>query len=157
MKNNEQAFVIENLKCTIQNDKEISIPNQSYDKTIVFFYPRDNTPGCTTENMDFSSLYQKFLDLNCILYGISRDSIKSHVKFKEKYKLEIDLISDEKEEICKKFDVIKMKNMYGKQVKGIERSTFILNKNGLIIHEWRGIKVKGHADEVLNFLQNHDQ
>ena len=126
------------------------------DKPIVlFFYPRDNTPGCTIENQDFARLKPEFENLGYLVVGISRDSIKSHNKFAEKFCLPFILLADEDETVCNLFGVMKDKNMYGKQVRGIERSTFIINTNKEIIKEWRKVKVDDHAEEVLNFLKNN--
>ena len=123
------------------------------DKTVIlYFYPKDSTPGCTREGQDFRDAYAKFLALNCVLFGISRDSLKSHENFKAKQNFPFELISDSEEELCTLFDVIKMKSMYGKQVRGIERSTFIIDGQGLLKHEWRKVKVEGHVDEVLAAL-----
>ena len=116
---------------------------------VIYFYPRDNTPGCTTEAQNFRDLHTEFRHLNCLVIGISRDSLKSHAGFAEKHALPFPLLSDSEELVCKQFGVIKLKNLYGKQVLGIERSTFLLDANGAIVHEWRGVKVAGHASEVL--------
>jgi peroxiredoxin Q/BCP len=121
---------------------------------IIYFYPKDSTPGCTNEGIDFKDLYESFKNLNTEIFGISRDSLKSHENFKAKYNFPFELLSDPDEEVCKLFDVIKMKNMYGKQVRGIERSTFIINDQGELIQEWRGVKVNGHVVEVLDFIKN---
>ena len=119
---------------------------------VLYFYPRDSTPGCTNEGIDFTNLYQDFKKKNVEIFGISRDSIKSHEKFKEKYNFPFELLSDSEEIACSLFDVIKLKNMYGKQVQGIERSTFLIDTEGKLINEWRGLKVPGHAEEVLNSI-----
>jgi len=119
---------------------------------VVYFYPKDNTPGCTIEAQQFRDLYVEFEKVNCEVIGISRDSIKSHENFKAKFTLPFDLLSDTDETVCNLFGTIKMKNMYGKQVHGIERSTFVLDKNGVLRHEWRGLKADGHAQEVLDFV-----
>ena len=121
---------------------------------IIYFYPKDSTPGCTYEGIDFKDLYKSFKNLNTEIFGVSRDSLKSHENFKAKYNFPFELLSDPDEEVCKLFDVIKMKNMYGKQVRGIERSTFIINDQGELIQEWRGVKVNGHVVEVLDFIKN---
>ena len=119
-------------------------------KTVVlYFYPKDSTPGCTREGQDFRDNNLKFKRAGAIVFGISRDSIKSHEKFKEKQEFPFDLISDEDEILCDIFDVIKMKNMYGKKVRGIERSTFLIDHTGTLKQEWRKVKVDGHVDEVL--------
>ena len=120
---------------------------------VIFFYPKDNTPGCTTENQQFRDLYKNFKKAGCEVVGISRDSIKSHENFKAKQELPFQLLSDSEEEACELFGVMKMKNMYGKQVRGIERSTFVLDTAGNIIREWRGLKADGHAQEVLDFVR----
>lgn len=120
---------------------------------VLYFYPKDNTPGCTNEGLQFRDLHQKFAKLGCEVYGISRDSLKSHQNFKAKMQFPFELLSDEDEKVCQQFGVIKMKNMYGKQVRGIERSTFVLDGEGRIAREWRGVKVPGHAQEVLDFVK----
>ena len=119
---------------------------------VIYFYPKDNTPGCTTEAQQFRDLYAKFKQANCEVIGISRDSIKSHENFKAKFDLPFELLSDTDETACNLFGAIKLKSMYGKQVRGIERSTFIFDKDGILRHEWRGLKADGHAQEVLDFV-----
>ncbi|HBL66028.1 MAG TPA: peroxiredoxin, partial [Achromobacter sp.] len=114
---------------------------------ILYFYPKDNTPGCTTESQDFRDLHADFLAASAVVIGISRDSLKSHENFKAKYELPFPLISDADETVCNLFGVIKQKNMYGKQVRGIERSTFLIDAYGVLVQEWRGVKVPGHAKE----------
>ncbi|AHE68310.1 peroxiredoxin [Legionella oakridgensis] len=121
---------------------------------ILYFYPKDSTPGCTIEGQDFRDQYQAFQSLNAIIFGISRDSLKSHEQFKTKQAFPFELISDTEETLCQAFDVIKMKSMYGKQVRGIERSTFLFDPTGKLCHIWRGVKVKGHVDDVLNALRS---
>jgi peroxiredoxin Q/BCP len=120
---------------------------------VIYFYPKDSTPGCTTQGMQFRDAYTQFQALNTEIFGISRDSLKSHENFKAKFTFPFELLSDAEELACALFGVIKMKNMYGKQVRGIERSTFVIDKNGKLIKEWRGVKVDGHAAEVLSFIQ----
>lgn len=119
---------------------------------VLYFYPKDSTPGCTTEAEEFNALLTQFLQLGYTVVGISRDSAKSHQKFINKLNLQFNLLCDVNETVCHQFDVIKEKNMYGKKVLGIERSTFILNHNGHIIHEWRKVRAAGHAQQVLNTL-----
>ena len=119
----------------------------------MFFYPKDNTSGCTQEGIDFSENYNKFKKLNAEIFGISRDSLKSHNNFKEKYDFKFDLISDTEENICNYFGVIKEKSMYGKKYMGVERSTFVIDKYGVLIKEWRKVKVKDHVDEVLEYIK----
>lgn len=122
-------------------------------KVILYFYPKDSTPGCTTQGMQFRDHYAAFNDLNTVIFGISRDSLKSHENFKAKFSFPFELLSDKEELACNLFDVIKMKNMYGKQVRGIERSTFVIDANGVLIKEWRKVKVKDHIEEVLAFIK----
>ncbi|NEX59889.1 peroxiredoxin [Noviherbaspirillum galbum] len=124
-------------------------------KTLVlYFYPKDNTPGCTTEGMQFRDLYPDFQRANTEIFGISRDSIRSHEGFKAKLAMPFELISDPDETVCNLFNVMRMKSMYGKQVRGVERSTFVIDGNGKLVKEWRGVKVPGHIDEVLEFVQS---
>ncbi|MFN7094411.1 MAG: peroxiredoxin [Burkholderiales bacterium] len=120
---------------------------------ILFFYPRDNTPGCTIENQDFARLHPEFAKAGYKVVGISRDTIKSHCKFAEKLALPFALLADPEEAVCAQFKVMKAKKMYGKDVRGIERSTFIIDSNKNILKEWRNVKVEGHAQEVLEFIQ----
>ena len=120
---------------------------------VVYFYPKDNTPGCTVEGTDFRDRHKDFAKAGAIVVGVSRDSVKSHEGFKAKMKFPFELLSDAGEEACTLFGVMKMKNMYGKKVRGIERSTFVLDSDGVIAREWRGVKVPGHAQEVLDFVK----
>ncbi len=116
---------------------------------VLYFYPKDNTPGCTAEGADFRDLHRQFVKLGAVVAGISRDTLKSHENFKAKMEFPFELISDGDEKLCTQFAVIKMKNMYGKKVRGIERSTFLIDSRGMLAQEWRGLKVAGHAEEVL--------
>jgi len=120
---------------------------------VLYFYPKDNTPGCTTEGTDFRDHHSNFTKLGAEIFGISRDSIKTHENFKAKLGLPFDLLSDPDELACNLFGVMKLKNMYGKQVRGIERSTFVIDTKGVLVQEWRGVKVAGHAEDVLNFVK----
>ena len=120
---------------------------------VLYFYPKDNTPGCTTEGQQFRDLHPQFSSLGCDVYGISRDSLKSHESFKSKMGFPFELLSDGDETACQLFGVIKMKNMYGRRVRGIERSTFVIDRNGVVRREWRGVKVPGHVQEVLDFVK----
>ncbi len=120
---------------------------------VLYFYPKDNTPGCTTEGMQFRDLHGEFQRHNTDIFGISRDSLKSHENFKGKLAMPFELISDPDETLCTMFDVMKMKNMYGKQVRGVERSTFVIDGSGKVVKEWRGVKVPAHVDEVLAFIK----
>lgn len=120
---------------------------------VLYFYPKDNTPGCTTEGIQFRDLHPQFQAANTEIFGISRDSLKSHENFKGKLGMPFELISDPDETLCTMFDVMKMKNMYGKQVRGVERSTFVIDAAGKVVKEWRGVKVPAHVDEVLAFIK----
>ena len=120
---------------------------------VLYFYPKDHTPGCTDESMAFRDAFNEFAAANTVIFGISRDSLKSHDNFKAKLELPFELISDSEELLCTQFDVIKQKMMYGKQVRGIERSTFVLDKNGDLVCEWRAVKVPGHVQDVLACVQ----
>ena len=120
---------------------------------ILYFYPKDSTPGCTMEGQNFRDLYPKFQKLNADIVGVSRDSLKSHENFKCKQSFPFDLLSDTDETVCRLFDVIRLKNMYGKEVLGIERSTFLIGPDGVLLAEWRKVNVKGHAEKVLETLQ----
>ena len=120
---------------------------------IIYFYPKDATPGCTIEGQNFRDNIRKFSSRNTIVLGVSRDKINSHEKFKKNQKFPFDLLSDEDETLCKIFDVIKEKNMYGKKFIGIERSTFLIDEKGILRKEWRKVKVKGHMEEVLTALK----
>ena len=122
-------------------------------KVVLYFYPKDNTPGCTTEGMQFRDLHMNFRRAGAEVFGISRDSVKSHENFKAKLHFPFELLSDADEQACSQFGVIKMKNMYGKKVRGIERSTFVIDGEGRLAREWRGVKVPGHAQEVLDFVK----
>jgi peroxiredoxin Q/BCP len=121
---------------------------------VIYFYPKDNTPGCTMESQKFRDLHADFRKAGCEIVGISRDGIKSHENFKNRFTLPFALLSDADETVCKLFGVIKQKKLYGKEVRGIERSTFVLDRNGVLRREWRGVKVDGHVEEVLQFIRN---
>lgn len=137
------------FKLPATGEQKISLASLKGKNIVLYFYPRDNTPGCTTEGQDFRDSIAKFKRQNCVILGVSRDTLASHERFKEKQKFPFDLLSDTEEELCNLFDVIKLKNMYGKKHLGIERSTFIINEKGVLKQEWRKVKVKGHVDEVL--------
>ncbi len=136
-----------NLPSTTGED--LSSESLAGKRYVLFFYPKDNTPGCTTESCDFTAAYGEFANHNCEILGVSKDSIKSHTNFKTKHSMPFELISDPDETLCRAYDVIKMKSMYGKQFEGIERSTFLVDEQGIIQEIWRKVKVKGHVDEVL--------
>ncbi|MCM5703972.1 peroxiredoxin [Larsenimonas salina] len=123
--------------------------------TVLYFYPKDSTPGCTTEGQQFRDLFEDFKALNAVIYGVSRDGLKAHENFRAKQSFPFELISDKEETLCRALDVIKLKKMYGKEHEGIERSTFVLDDQGVLIKEWRKVKADGHAQEVLEFLKQH--
>ena len=141
--------VVADFKAAATGDKEIRLKDLRGKNVVIYFYPKDNTPGCTTESNDFSALHTKFKRANTVILGVSRDSLASHDKFRAKFDFPFDLLSDPDEKLCKQFDVIKEKNMYGRKVMGIERSTFLIDADGKLRGEWRKVKVKGHAEEVL--------
>ncbi len=120
---------------------------------VLYFFPRASTPGCTQEGLDFKEAIHKFRRQSTVILGASRDSLKAQEKFKAKYEFPFDLVADTEEKLCEAFGVIKMKNMYGRKVRGIERSTFLIDDQGILRHEWRGVKVKGHVEEVLETLK----
>ena len=122
---------------------------------VIFFYPKDNTPGCTSQAILFTKYHKDFLQMDTQVVGVSRDTIRSHLNFATKFQLSVNLISDENEEICRAFNVLKNKNMYGKIVKGIERSTFLFNRNGRLIKEWRKVSAEENPSEVLDFIKNN--
>jgi peroxiredoxin Q/BCP len=143
---------VENFSLPSTGGQEFILADHLDKNVIVYFYPKDDTPGCTTEGQDFRDQWQAFVEKNCIIVGISRDTLKSHENFKAKMQFPFELLSDTDEKICNLFAVMKMKNMYGKQVRGIERSTFIIDAQGILRKEWRGVKVPGHVQEVLDFV-----
>jgi peroxiredoxin Q/BCP len=136
------------------NGKTFQSSNYLGKNMVIYFYPKDATPGCTTQGIQFRDKYADFQASNTEIFGISRDNLKSHENFKAKFSFPFELLADTEELACTLFAVIKMKNMYGKQVRGIERSTFIIDQNGVLIKEWRGVKVDGHIEEVLNFIKS---
>jgi len=140
---------VPNFTLAATGDKTISLKALKGQNVVLYFYPKDSTPGCTTEGQNFRDNHAKFKRQNAIVLGVSRDSIKSHENFRSKQKFPFDLLSDSEETLCELFDVIKMKNMYGKKVRGIERSTFLIDDKGKLRQEWRKVKVDGHVEEVL--------
>lgn len=144
---------IPNFQIPSTGDKTVELSDYRGKKVVLYFYPKDNTPGCTTEGQAFRDHIEQFNELNTVVLGVSRDSVKMHEGFKCKQAFPFDLLSDQDETLCKLFDVIKMKNMYGKQVQGIERSTFLIDENGVLIKEWRKVQVKTHVGDVLSYLQ----
>lgn len=141
-----------NLDIPSTGDKTVNLSHYRGRFVVLYFYPKDNTPGCTQEGRDFRVHWEQFDALNAVVLGVSRDSVRMHENFKSKQDFPFDLLSDPDETLCRQFDVIKMKNMYGKQVQGIERSTFLFNPEGVLVREWRKISVKGHVTEVLQAL-----
>ena len=143
---------IPDFKGRITNDLIIKFSDYKGQNIVIYFYPKDNTPGCTKEGEDFRDYFADFKKNNTIIIGVSRDSVASHDKFTCKYNFPFQLISDEEEKVCKLFDVIKEKNMYGRKYMGIERSTFLINHEGTLVNEWRKVRVKGHVEKVLEAL-----
>ena len=139
-------------KCT----SELNLSNEDFigKNLVIYFYPKDSTPGCTTEGQEFRDNYKYFKKLNTEILGVSRDSIKSHENFKYKQAFPFELLSDPDEKVCRAFDVMKLKSMYGKEYIGVDRSTFLVSAKGIILKEWRSVKVKGHVDDVLSTLKN---
>mgnify|MGYP001550735496 CR=1 FL=1 len=134
-------------------DQEISLADCKGKNLVLYFYPKDSTPGCTTEGQDFRDKIHTFRRRNTVILGVSRDSLKSHENFKAKQAFPFELLSDSEEKLCKLFDVIKEKNMYGRKVMGIERSTFLIDDKGVLRREWRKVKVAGHVEEVLEAIK----
>jgi len=145
--------IVPEFSAVMTGEKKFDLSQYRGKKIVLYFYPKDNTPGCTTEGIQFRELYPQFQQANTEIFGVSRDSLRSHEGFKSKLEMPFQLISDPEEALCLMFDVIKMKNMYGKQARGIERSTFIIDGAGTLVKEWRGVKVPGHVDEVLEFVK----
>lgn len=144
---------VPDFRAPATNGKDIDSARLRGWNVVIYFYPKDDTPGCTLEGQDFRDKYAQFKAGKTLVLGVSRDSLASHEKFQCKYSLPFPLISDGDEKLCRLFGVIKMKNMYGKQVQGVERSTFLLDRDGVLRREWRGVKVDGHVDEVLAAAQ----
>ena len=142
------------FKAEATNGKTISSEDYLGKNLVIYFYPKDSTPGCTTEGQEFRDLYNKFQSYNTEILGVSRDSIKSHENFKLKQNFPFELLSDPDEKVCKSFDVMKLKSMYGREYIGVDRSTFIINTKGKVVHEWRAVKVKGHVAEVLEVIKS---
>ncbi len=141
--------VVADFSAEATGDKKIRLKDLRGKNVVIYFYPKDSTPGCTLEGQDFRDLHARFKRQNTVILGASKDSIASHEKFKAKQKFSFDLLSDPDGKLCEKFDVIREKNMYGRKFMGIERSTFLVDADGKLRREWRKVKVKGHAEEVL--------
>ena len=144
---------VPNFELEGTNNLSFNLANFIGKYIVIYFYPKDSTPGCTNEGIDFKENISKFKKLNVKIFGVSRDTIKSHENFKAKYNFPFELLSDSEEIACNLFDVMKMKNMYGKKIRGIERSTFLISPEGNLINEWRGVKVNGHIEEILKVLK----
>ena len=147
-----ENLAVPELELPATSGKTFKLSEQRGHPLVLYFYPKDNTPGCTDEGAQFRDLYAEFQKHRCDIYGLSRDSVRSHEGFKAKMTFPFDLLSDEEEWACTMFGVMKMKNMYGKKVRGIERSTFVIDADGRVCKEWRGVKVPGHAQDVLDFV-----
>ena len=145
---------IKNFKAEMSGKNDFNLADYKGQKIVIYFYPRDNTPGCTSEGEDFRDNYKSFEKKNTKIFGVSKDSLKSHENFKNKFNFPFELISDPDEKICKIFDVIKEKSMYGKKYMGIERATFLFDEDLKLIKIWRNVKVKGHVEEVLSFIKD---
>jgi peroxiredoxin Q/BCP len=145
--------VVPDFTLPATGDQTVRLKDLRGQNVVLYFYPKDSTPGCTTEGQDFRDQHKAFTKANTVVFGISRDSIRSHENFKSKQNFPFDLLSDSEEEVCKLFDVIKPKNMYGREVIGVERSTFLIDAAGKLRREWRKVKVAGHVDEVLAAAQ----
>jgi len=146
---------VKNFSLPATGDKNISLKDLVGKKIVLYFYPKDSTPGCTIEGQNFRDAKAKFSRLNTVILGVSRDNIKRHENFKNKQGFNFDLLSDEDETLCKQFDVIKLKKLYGKEYMGVERSTFLIDENGVLLAEWRNVKVKDHVEAVLEACRTH--
>lgn len=146
--------VVKDFKAEATGGKAVQLKSLRGKKVVLYFYPKDMTPGCTTESKDFRDLYGKFTRAGAVILGASRDSLPSHEKFREKHKLPFDLLSDPDESLCRQFDVIREKSLYGRKFMGVERSTFLIDEKGMLRAEWRKVRVKGHAAEVLEAVKS---
>ncbi len=144
---------VPDFSAPMTGDQSFTLSDYRGKNLVLFFYPKDNTPGCTTESLRFRDLYSDYQRANTEIFGISRDSLRSHEGFKSKLDMPFDLISDPDETVCALFNVMKIKTMYGKQVRGIDRSTFVIDATGKLVKEWRGVKVPGHVDDVLEYVK----
>lgn len=145
--------LVADFKSDATGDKQLRLKDFHGQNVVLYFYPKDSTPGCTLEGQDFRDLHSKFKRQKTVILGVSRDSIAAHEKFREKQKLPFDLLSDADEKLCAEFDVIREKTLYGRKFMGIERSTFLIDTSGTLWREWRKVKVKGHAAEVLDAVR----
>ena len=145
--------IVKNFEIPATDNQLFRLSDQQGKIIVLYFYPKDSTPGCTTEAQQFRDLYPEFVKAGCIIAGVSRDSLRSHENFKAKQELPFELLSDTDEQLCAQFSVIKEKKLYGKPVRGIERSTFVIDRAGVLKREWRQVKAPGHAQEVLDFVR----
>jgi peroxiredoxin Q/BCP len=145
--------IVPDFSAPMTSDKTFRMSDYHGKTVVLYFYPKDNTPGCTTEGIRFRELYPEFQKANTEIFGLSRDSLRSHEGFRSKLEMPFELISDPDETVCNLFDVMKIKNMYGKKVRGVDRSTFVIDGSRKLVKEWRGVKVPGHVDEVLEFAK----
>lgn len=150
----EIGQAVPDFTAEMTSEKTFRLSDYKGKNVVLFFYPKDNTPGCTTESIAFRDAFLQFQQANSLIFGLSRDSIRSHEGFRAKLEMPFELISDPDEKVCAIFGVMKVKSMYGKKVHGIERSTFIIDANGQLVKEWRGVKVAEHVEEVLEFIKN---
>ena len=146
--------LINDFECAATGSQIFKLSDYRGKTLIIYFYPKDSTPGCTTEAQQFRDLHAAFIQAGCVIAGVSRDSLRSHENFKAKQDLPFDLLSDTDERLCTQFAVIKDKKLYGKPVRGIERSTFVIDSKGVLRREWRGVKAPGHAQDVLDFVES---
>lgn len=153
MTNLSVGHSVPDFAASATGDKSIKLSDYKGKNLILYFYPKDNTPGCIKEGQGFRDHYSQFAALDTEILGVSRDSLKSHENFKAKQEFPFDLLSDSDEELCQLFDVIKMKNMFGKKAMGIERSTFLIDRQGVLVQEWRKVKLKEHIEEVLQAVR----
>lgn len=151
------GLTVPDFSAPMTSNKTFNLPDYKGKNIVLYFYPKDNTPGCAAESMTFRDLYARFQDANTEIFGISRDSIRSHEGFKSKLAMPFELISDPDESLCNLFNVMREKNMYGKKVRGIERSTFLIDANGILVKEWRGVKVPGHVEQVLRSVVSNNK
>ncbi|AZT84146.1 peroxiredoxin [Marinobacter sp. NP-4(2019)] len=145
---------VDDFEAPATGDQTIRLSDLRGKNVVIYFYPKDNTPGCTTEGQDFRDRMDAFEAMDTVILGVSRDGLKAHENFRAKHQFPFHLISDKDETVCQHFDVIKLKKLYGKEYMGIDRSTFLIDKEGVLRQEWRGVKVKDHADEVLEAVRN---
>ncbi len=144
---------VTDFEAAATSDQTVRLSELKGRNVVIYFYPKDNTPGCTTEGQDFRDRFDEFAALDTVIFGVSRDGMKAHENFRAKHSFPFQLISDKDESVCNHFDVIKLKKLYGKEYMGIDRSTFLIDKDGVLRREWRSVKVKGHADEVLEAVR----